>query len=227
MASRNIPVVTQERSRTLGDRVADSIVSAAIHGHIKAGDRLVELDLAETFGVSRVPVREALKTLESEGLVVALPNREVRLVTFTRHMLEQLLSVRLVLENHAVDLAMDAIAKDSALLVPFEDALHDMFGAIRKDSAFLAAQADMEFHRAIYSASGNGILLEMWDRMARKILVAVGLSLYQSPDNAVLEDHRALLSTLISGDKKAFKKALRPHIMEACERFSSISTKAP
>jgi DNA-binding GntR family transcriptional regulator len=222
MVASNIPVVTQVRSRTLGDRVADSIVSAAIHGHIKAGDRLVELDLAETFSVSRVPVREALKTLESEGIVVALPNREVRLVTFTRHMLEELLSVRLVLENHAIDLAMNAIAKDPALLVPFEDALHDMAGAIRKHSAFLAAQADMEFHRAIYQASGNSILLEMWDRIARKILVAVGLSLYQAPDNAVLDDHRALLDVLISGDIKSFKKVLKPHIMEACERFGAF-----
>lgn len=224
MASSNIPVVTQARSRNLGDRVADSIVSAAIHGQLKAGDRLVELELAETFSVSRVPVREALKTLESEGIVVAMPNREVRLVTFTQQMLEQLLSVRLVLENHAVDLAMEAIAKDASLLDPFEDALHDLSGAIRKKSAFLAAQADMEFHRALYLAAGNGTLLEMWDRMARKILVAVGLSLYESPDNAVLEDHRALLNTLISGDKKAFKKALHPHIMEAADRFSSISS---
>ena len=214
MAAPKFPVVANERSRTLGDQVADSIVSAAIHGHLKPGSRLIEVELGEAFGVSRVPVREALKTLESQGIVVVMPNREVRLVDVDKESLQQMLSVRLVLEMHAVDLAMDAIAKDPLLLEPFEDALHDLRGALRKGSAFLAAQADMDFHRAIYLASGNRTLLDIWDQMSRKILIAVGLSLYQVPNGTVYEDHKMLLDILVTQDRDALKAALLPHILD-------------
>lgn len=109
MDGNSIPFVSHERSRNLGDQVADSIVSAAIHGHLVQGQRLIESELADAFGVSRVPVRGALHTLAGQGIVIALPNREVRLVTITAEMLEQMLSVRLVLEEHAADLAFSAI----------------------------------------------------------------------------------------------------------------------
>jgi len=214
MAVPKFPVVANERSRTLGDQVADSIVSAAIYGHLKPGARLIEVELGEAFGVSRVPVREALKTLESQGIVVVMPNREVRLVDVDKGSLQQMLSVRLVLELHAVDLAMDAIAKDPQLLEPFEDALHDLQGALRKGSAFLAAQADMDFHRAIYLASGNRTLLDIWDQMSRKILIAVGLSLYQVPNGTVYDDHKLLLDILVREDREALKAALVPHILD-------------
>ena len=214
MAVPTFPVVANERSRTLGDQVADSIVSAAIHGHLKPGVRLIEVELGEAFGVSRVPVREALKTLESQGIVVVMPNREVRLVDVDKKSLQQMLSVRLVLELHAVDLAMDAIAQNPQLLEPFEDALHDLQGALRKGSAFLAAQADMDFHRAIYLASGNRALLDIWDQMSRKILIAVGLSLYQLPNGTVYDDHKLLLDILLKQDREALKAALVPHILD-------------
>ncbi|MEZ1315319.1 GntR family transcriptional regulator [Pseudomonas fluorescens] len=210
MALSKFPVVANERSRTLGDQVADSIVSAAIHGDLAPGARLIEVELAEAFGVSRVPVREALKTLESQGIVVTT-NRELCLVDVDRESLEQMLSVRVVLENHAVELAMAAIAKDPRLLEPFEDALFNLQGAIRKGSAFLAAQADMDFHRAIYLASGNKTLLDIWDKMSRKILIAVGLRV---PNTKVYEDHEKLLSILKSNDSVKFKEALLPHVQE-------------
>lgn len=215
MISGKFPVVANERSRTLGDQVADSIVNAAIHGHIKPGERLIEVDLAEAFGVSRVPIREALKTLESQGIVVALANREVRMLDTSWAMLQQLFSVRLVLERHAADLAMDAIALNKTLLIPFEDALHDLQGAFRKGSPFLAAQADMDFHRALYLATGNQVLLQIWDQMSRKILIAVGLSLYQNQHARVYEAHQQLYETLVSGDREAFKEALAPHVLDA------------
>lgn len=214
-----LPFVSHERSKNLGDQVADSIVSAAIHGHLVQGQRLIESELADAFGVSRVPVRGALHTLAGQGIVIPLPNREVRLVTITADMLEQMLSVRLVLEAHAADLALGAIKKNPKLLTPFEDAVDDMQRAFRKGSPFLAAQADMEFHRALYAASGNSMLLEIWDRMAKKILIAVGLSLYQNPENLVVEDHLALLEMLRAGNRKSFKEHLQPHIMEARARF--------
>ncbi|EEF25065.1 conserved hypothetical protein, partial [Ricinus communis] len=143
MRDNAIPFVGHERSRNLGDQVADSIVDAAIHGHLVQGQRLIESELADAFGVSRVPVRGALHTLAGEGIVISFPNREVRLVTITAEMLEQMLSVRLVLETHAADLAFSAIKKTPKLLTAFEDAVDDMQRAFRKGSAFLAAQADM------------------------------------------------------------------------------------
>lgn len=221
MAGNSIPFVSHERSKNLGDQVADSIVSAAIHGHLVQGQRLIESELADAFGVSRVPVRGALHTLAGQGIVIALPNREVRLVTITAEMLEQILSVRLVLETHAADLAFSAIKRNRELLTPFEDSVDNMQRAFRKGSAFLAAQADMEFHRALYAASGNSMLLEIWDRMAKKILIAVGLSLYQNLKNQVVQDHLELLEMLRAGDRRSFKEQLQPHIMEARTRFKS------
>ncbi|PQZ87658.1 MULTISPECIES: GntR family transcriptional regulator [Pseudomonas] len=218
MAISKFPVVANERSRTLGDQVADSIVSAAIHGHLAPGARLIEVELAEAFGVSRVPVREALKTLESQGIVVTT-NREICLIDVDRESLEQMLSVRVILETHAVELAMSAIAKDKRLLEPFEDALHNLQGAIRKGSAFLAAQADMDFHRAIYLASGNRTLVDIWDRMSRKILIAVGLRV---PNIKVYEDHERLLEILKTYDLVQFKKALVPHVLEGVNADSSL-----
>lgn len=210
-----LEMVSSARPKTLAEQTADAIVRAAAEGRLKAGERLMEAELARDLHISRVPVREALRLLESQGVVVNEPYRGIYLFESDDASLAQLLSVRMVLEEHAIAVAMPAIAADPARLHPFEDALSQMKDAVRRRDIYAVAMADMQFHRAIYLATGNQTLVDIWGLLARKLMIVVGLRMYESFHDDVYDSHAALLELVRVGDLAGFVKALRPHNDEA------------
>src|SRR6478672_8535168 len=134
------------RPRTLVDAVIDEVVAAAASSRILPGDRIVESELAQGLGVSRVPVREALRILESQGLVVNEPYKGIRLRTVTQERIDHLIDARVALETTAAVRAIVAGRNDTKavqILNRHVDEL-ELMGA--RQDAYGFASADTDFH---------------------------------------------------------------------------------
>src|SRR5262249_12483104 len=135
-------VVDAVRPITLVDQLVEAIVRAAAEGRILPGERLVEAALSRRFNVSRVPIREALRLLESQGIVTNAPYRGMRLMEVDAGHLRQILVVRASLERVAARDAAAAHRRDPGVLAAMEQALIEMKRAVADDDSFALAEAD-------------------------------------------------------------------------------------
>src|SRR5262245_61346250 len=169
-------VVDAVRPITLVDQLVEAIVRAAAEGKILPGERLVEAALSRHFNVSRVPVREALRLLESQGIVTNAPYRGMRLMEVDARHLRQILVVRASLERVAAREAAAAYRRNPGALAGMEQALGAMERAVAAADSFALAEADTAFHRALCRIGGNDVLLQVWETLARRLTIIVGLS---------------------------------------------------
>ncbi|HIZ21368.1 MAG TPA: GntR family transcriptional regulator [Candidatus Blautia faecigallinarum] len=151
----------------LRDVVFNTLRQAILKGELKPGERLMELTLAERLGVSRTPIREAMRKLELEGLVVMIPRRGAQVANITEKDLNDVLEVRIVLENMAIEKAckrmteeqMDKLVKAAR---EFEDTMAD-------GNLVHLAEADVAFHEIIYQASDNRRLIQVLNNLREQI----------------------------------------------------------
>ena len=193
---------------TLGRQIRDELVRRIVSGELEPGSRLVETKIAEEYGTSQAPVREALRELEAIDLVATKPRRG----TFVRHFIQQTLResyvVRAALEETATRLALPAGT------LPFE-ALHEdvmaMRSAAERGDTQAAGAASVSFHRHVIDAAGNDLLKHSWESLQIEARTAVTL-LSVEPDLAeVAEEHAELLTVLRSGDLNAACQLTRDH----------------
>jgi DNA-binding GntR family transcriptional regulator len=139
--------------RTLREVVADEIRAMIQRGDLKPGDRLFEDRLADQLGVSRNPVREAIRALEGTGLVEVLPRRGVYVSTFELEDVRQLLELRAVIEAYAAEQA--ARRRTESDLANLDDCIEQGRRASKDNDVVTAAAHHREFHRAVERAAGN------------------------------------------------------------------------
>ncbi|MCY4454339.1 MAG: GntR family transcriptional regulator [Immundisolibacterales bacterium] len=177
----------------LAEAIADSVAEAVATGHLAPGERIVETGLAEKYGVSRVPVREALKVLATQGILVGGGHRGYRVVSFAPEKIEQVFEVRLELETI---LLRDAVANWRARgggLGALDTVIETMRTAARAGDLRGMLRADLEFHRAICRASENAIAAALWNAIARHVLIIFNLARYRDVDlERALNQHRKL-----------------------------------
>ena len=143
----------------LRDVVFQTLRQAILRGELKPGERLMEIHLAQKLGVSRTPVREAIRKLELEGLVLMIPRKGAVVAEITVTDLEDVLEVRMALEELAVKLACSKITEEQLNAIRQREEIFrkSLYG----DDVAACAQADMEFHDAIYAATGNSRLVQI------------------------------------------------------------------
>ena len=200
------------RPRTLVDAVIDALIDAAARGRIFPGDRVVEAEVAQTLGVSRVPVREALRLLESQGVVSSEPFKGIRLMPFTPERLDDLIEARVALETTAAARAIRAGRNGEGELAQLTRLLDDLEGAARRGDAYALAEADIRFHRALLSFSRNDVVCALWEGLARQATIVFGLSTLGKPMPAIVDEHRALLAVFRQGSVEAMSVAMDDHI---------------
>jgi len=193
------------------EQAAEAVVSAAARGAFLPGDRLVEAEIARDLGISRVPVREALRLLESQGIVVSTPYKGMRLMQVTNRGVAELTRVRAALEALAI--------REIAALGGGEGAVA---GARRAAAAYEAAlgsgdqaavvAADVALHGEICRASGNAVLHGVWLGLARQLSVIWGLGQGVRPGPCVVQEHNALLDRLAAGDVAGAQRSLDDHL---------------
>jgi DNA-binding GntR family transcriptional regulator len=201
------------RPRTMVDHAVDAIMAGAARGFILPGDRIVESELAKVLGMSRVPIREALRILESQGVVTSAPYKGIRLMTVSRERLDHVLEVRVSLETIAARRAMKAGRNGPAGIARLSSDVAELELMAMRGDAYGFANADAAFHRTLCALGGNEVLSTLWESLARQLTIIFGLSTLGKGMAKIVEEHRILVSVFASGDGGAMRRALEDHIL--------------
>ena len=143
----------------LRDVVFKTLREAILKGDLAPGERLMEIKLANQLGVSRTPIREAIRKLELEGLVVMVPRKGAEVAKITEQDLRDVLEVRASLEELAISLACERITDEK--IAELKDALEQFRTVIKGKDVTKIAQMDVAFHDVIFEATQNARLVQM------------------------------------------------------------------
>ena len=198
--------------RTLVHQVIDALVAGAAEGLILPGDRIVEAELALQLGVSRVPVREALRVLESQGVVLNEPYKGIRLTPVSPERIDHLIEVRVVLETTATGRAIRLQRNAEPQIAELQDIVREMEISAQAGDVYAFANADTSFHRTLCGFAGNTVLSDMWEMLARQMTIIFGLSTIGKPMPAIIEEHRSLIEVFGAGDQAEMARAIQDHI---------------
>jgi DNA-binding GntR family transcriptional regulator len=195
----------------LRDVVFQTLRQAIISGEIAPGERLLEIPLAKKMGVSRTPVREAIRMLELEGLVVMIPRRGAEVAKITEKDLRDALEVRCALEELAVQLACERITE--AGKEKLQAACEAFREAIRTKQVPAIVEGDIVFHDAIFEATQNQRIITMthnlWEQVSRYRVEYVKDFSYH---NVLVEEHDAITAAILRGDAEEARIVMRKHI---------------
>ena len=193
---------------TLGRQIRDALVRRIVTGELEPGSRLVETRIAEEYGTSQAPVREALRELEAIGMVETRPRRG----TFVRHFIQQTLResyvVRAALEETATRLAIPAGTLPFTALEADVEAMRE---AARLGDPQAVGAASVAFHRHIIDAAGNDLLKHAWESLQIEARTAVTLLAVEPNLAEVAEEHDELLNVLRSGNLDTACQLTRDH----------------
>ncbi|GAA1737915.1 GntR family transcriptional regulator [Isoptericola hypogeus] len=188
-------------------RVVRIVREQIVDGAREPGSRLVERDLAAELGVSRIPVRDALRELVAEGLVTPRPRSWAVVRTFSRADVAHLLQVREVLEPLHFGLA--AARRSPEQLAALTEAWEREDAAARAGDGPAARRAGADFHERAVAAAGNPVLAELHGVTASRVRWLLG----QHTDLAAMADeHRGLLDAVRDGDAEAATRLAREHL---------------
>ncbi len=200
--------------------VASRLRYAIISRQLKPGEHLRELPLANRFGVSRVPVREALIRLEHEGLVRGEPRRGAFVVGMTLADIRELYEVRAILEVRGARLAAEGAAPEN--LANLRRITQDFrVEAERGDSESLAG-VDIAFHREVMTAAHHRRLLATWEPMSGIIQTLLTLTNERSTQSKIISAHSPLASAIILGDAAAAEAATLKTLEEGVKNAELI-----
>jgi DNA-binding GntR family transcriptional regulator len=203
----------------LAERAAEAIVLGVASGALQPGQRLVEVELARLLQMSRVPLREALKILEAQGIVESTPHRGTRIATFDEARIDEICEARLALEKIAMRGAMAAYRNDPALIARLDKILAAMERAALHMEWIEISKADLDFHREICRVSGNAIVQKLWDALARHVLIVFGKEIRGERDaKAIVPQHKRLRDILAAGKAEALDDELDQHILRLQRR---------
>lgn len=213
------PRLDHIQSATLGGQVYEALANAVVSGELAPGTRLVETEIATWLGTSRGPLREAMRRLESEGLVVVRPRRGTYVIDPTGHDVRELYEVRAALEGFAVAGALDAIR--STVLDDLEARLAELEAAAWEGRWMDVAILDSEWHAPLVEAAGNDRLVRIWRTVNGPLLALFAQS---ARDVYVAEDIRArhaeLLRAIRDDDADRVEAAVREHYLRTAISFA-------
>ena len=205
----------------LRDVVFQTLRQAILRGELKPGERLMEIHLAQKLGVSRTPVREAIRKLELEGLVLMIPRKGAVVAEITVSDLEDVLEVRMALEELALKHACRRITKEQ--LDELEQLAAVFSESLNGDDVGACAQADMLFHDAIYEATGNNRLIQILNNLREQMYRYRMEYLKDRHSHAqLLEEHEEILNALKSHDEKSALEWISRHIERQKEHIISV-----
>lgn len=195
----------------LRDVVFNALRDAIISGDLEPGERLMEIKLADKLGVSRTPIREAIRKLELEGLVVMTPRKGAEVAKISQKDLTDVLEVRRVLEMLAMELACDKITDEELTLL--EKNLVDFSSCAKRGNATELSSLDVGFHDIIYQSTGNKRLIQILNNLREQMYRyrLVYIKEFAKRENLTSE-HKALVDALRKRDKKKAADAALIHI---------------
>jgi DNA-binding GntR family transcriptional regulator len=196
---------------TLTSRALDALRAAIVDGRLAAGERYSVAQLAERFGVSRTPVREALLVLERQGVVRFERNRGVRVLETTAHDLEEVFALRLLLEVPATRRACELLEDQDIAALERELGAMQRLAAAGDEGAFMAH--DKRFHEIVLARSGNRRLTAIVSQLRDHVRFRGASTVGRSRDmQAIIGEHVAILEALRARDGPAAARAMGDHL---------------
>ncbi len=204
----------QERS-LLMDRITEFLWERIVNGRIPPGTRLVERQLAEQLGISRVPVREALIQLEKDGLIISKPDGRY-VIQLTEQDIHKLYEVRRVLEGLAVELATQNTSPERADAL--RNKLQDMKQAVARQDRSAYVRNDIEIHRLIWSQANNPYLFDVLRALTGPIFMFVADNANVIGWDEAFELHEDLINSINAGDVRLALENVERHMEDALSR---------
>ena len=205
-------------------RVVAALRGEIVAGRLRPGDRLVESDLSERMGVSRGPIREALRQLEHEGLVISSPYRGTEVWGVSQEEVEQvLIPIRLILERFAFPHALRRM--DEGDFERLEALIREMSEAAERGDLDRIVGTDVGFHEFVISKSGQPHCSQIWRAIiprVRAYFYADGLWRENSQEE-VIDEHRELLDVMRTGDEAGVLAEVEKHIRHRPRRSAGGS----
>lgn len=207
-----------EERMPLWERVYRRLRRAIQRGELSPGARLIEERLAESLGVSRTPVREALYRLEREGLVVKIPHRGIVVREHDPQELREVLELRALLEGYAAYLATKR--RDQELFDELEGILKASEEALERGDIDRLIGLNTEFHETLYRRCGNrrlfDLIKELRDQFHRFRVWVLRLP---GMPNQSIRDHHRMIELMRRGEAEAVEELVRRHISKGKERL--------
>lgn len=206
--------VQLDNYKPLREVVFETLREAIIQGDLSPGERLMEVQVAEELGVSRTPVREAIRKLELEGLVVMVPRKGAYVADISLRDLSDVFEVRRALEGLAAELAADRATDEE--IEELERTLVKISDAIENNRVEDTVELDTQFHELLYAASRNerlrGILSQLREQIHRYRLQS-----WTRPNRArvAFEEHRAIVEAVAERNPELAKERAIAHIDSA------------
>ena len=195
----------------LRDVVFNTLRQAILRGELKPGERLMEIQLANKLGVSRTPIREAIRKLELEGLVLMIPRRGTEVAEITEQSLCAVLEVRGALEELAVKLACQKITDEEIAELRVAEKEFEM--ALKTGDVTVYAEADVNFHDIIYRATDNQRLIQLLFNLREQMYrYRVEYLKREEAHGTLLAEHKKIIETIESRDMDAAVDAVCRHI---------------
>lgn len=203
--------VNMDEYLPLRDVVFNTLRQAILRGEIKPGERLMEIQLANKLGVSRTPIREAIRKLELEGLVLMIPRRGAEVAEITEKSLRDVLEVRGALEELAVKLACQKITDEQIQELRMAEKEFEM--ALSSGDVTVYAEADVKFHDVIYRATDNQRLIQLLFNLREQMYrFRVEYLKREEAHGNLLIEHRRIIETIANRDMDAAVDAVCQHI---------------
>ncbi|MEN6314654.1 MAG: GntR family transcriptional regulator [Clostridiaceae bacterium] len=202
------------RAGSLRSRVFSQLQNDILNGYYEPGESLIETKLSEELGVSRTPIREALRQLELEGLVQSIPNKGVIVKGVTSQDIQDIYTIRMLIEGLAARWAAEKITDEE--LQELKDTVDlEEFYTVRNDYSHLL-QSDTKFHDIIFKASKSKPLMHTLSTFHHYVQKARKMSM-SSPGRAmkVLGEHKAILQAIIDKDAQKAERLTTEHVSNA------------
>lgn len=205
-----MPVKINQAFLTKNDMVYNALKEQIVTGDMMPGERITVMQCAEEFGVSAMPVREALKRLQQEGLVTIIPHAGAQVVKCDNRHFREITEIRNLLEPYAAKLATSRLSQRD--FEALEEILDEMQECVEEQDNVTYSELNTKFHHYIYDRCGNETLVEtinsLWEksRMSRNVFL-----MNRERVGPSLEEHRECLECLRSGDADAVQDAFTRH----------------
>ncbi|WP_255259566.1 GntR family transcriptional regulator [Lentibacillus sp. CBA3610] len=197
--------------KPLSELIADQIKRKIWNEEIQFGERLLETELAETYDVSRSTIREALKILESEELVVSQARKGTYVADFTDQDANEMIELRTLIESHAFMQAMPRL--ESEHLQKLEAIVSEMKEKADEKDWNGLFDLDMQFHSFVVGLCGNSRIIKIYDSLQVQIRTfLMHLDRYYSSPQSFYDEHKQLLDALVSNDVHTVNGRVREHI---------------
>ena len=203
--------VTMNEYLPLRDVVFNTLRQAILKRELEPGERLMEIQLAERLGVSRTPIREAIRKLELEGLVLMIPRKGAEVAKISARSLRDVLEVRRALEELAIELACQRMTEED--LGELQKAQDEFKKAIADGDAMRIAETDEHYHDVIYSGTQNAKLIQMLNNL-REQMYRYRLEYIKDADKRkiLILEHERVLKAIRDRKVAEAKEAMREHI---------------